>query len=61
METTGTNHDFHDAIDKQASEIMRAVKTREERNQSSLGYSTMWEKYSKNQLQKKQQSDPDIA
>lgn len=43
METTSTNHDDHDATYKQAPEIMRAVKTRKERNQSSLGYSTMWE------------------
>lgn len=37
METTSTNHDDHDATYKQAPEIMRAVKTRKERNQSSLG------------------------
>lgn len=61
METTSTNHDDHDATDKQAPEIMRAVKTRKERNQSSLGYSTMWEKYIRTQLQNEQQSDPDIA
>lgn len=61
METTSTNHDDHDATYKQALEIMRAVKTRKERNQSSLGYSTMWEKYSRTQLQNEQQSDPDIA
>lgn len=61
METTSTNHDDLDATYKQAPEIMRAVKTRKERNQSSLGYSTMWEKYSRTQLQNEQQSDPDIA
>lgn len=33
METTSTNHDDHDATYKQAPEIMRAVKTRKERNQ----------------------------
>lgn len=61
METTSTNHDDHDATYKQAPELMRAVKTRKERNQSSLVYSTMWEKYSRTQLQNEQQSDPDIA
>lgn len=61
MEITSTNPDDHDATDIQAPEIMRDVKTRKERNQSSLGYSTMWEKYSKTQLQNEQQSDPDIA
>ena len=39
----------------------RAVKTRRERNKSDLGYSSIWEKYDRDQTQRAQLENPDIG
>lgn len=50
-----------ESSEQQMPEITRAVKTRSERYKNELGYSSIWEKYSIDQLQKAQLEDPDIG